>query len=225
MTTSSRAWPVQIPKIHSMNKNPSHLAICRFLLLVLASALAGCSPIFKWHDVALDAPGVTASMTLSPGRTQRPIALDSTWAPQTLSVAICGAGDAVFSVDVVSLPTGTSAENAQRALALWEQQNQELIKGTMLKTGNAAIRGADLARRVVSYFGEGAHYATDPRHETISVFALKMSTAPRDGSNTSVPRGPVLLHARILGQPQMSDNGPSELSLQTGERFFVGLRL
>lgn len=80
----------------------------RKLLCLAALNLAACTPTFNWREVGFDQAGVTAVLPCKPDRGTRPVQL----AGQSLNLSMlgCEAGGAMFTVSVLELPTGGSAQ-------------------------------------------------------------------------------------------------------------------
>ncbi len=80
----------------------------RMLLCLAALSLVACTPTFNWREVGFDQAGVSAVLPCKPDRGTRPVQL----AGQSLNLSMlgCEAGGAMFTVSVLELPAGSSAQ-------------------------------------------------------------------------------------------------------------------
>ncbi|WP_408456875.1 hypothetical protein [Paraburkholderia fungorum] len=79
--------------------------------LVLGGALSACSPTFDWRTVMNNDNGYTVDLPAKPGNDQRVIQIGGT--PMQMAMQTAEAGDAVFAVGTVMLPSDDEA--TQRA--------------------------------------------------------------------------------------------------------------
>jgi hypothetical protein len=85
-------------------------------LLLLTSALGGCSPTFNWREVRLEQSAVALLFPCKPDSQVRQVQLDG----QTLSMTLlgCSAGDANFALAYAKLAEGGSPDPV---LARWRE--------------------------------------------------------------------------------------------------------
>ncbi|AXL52601.1 hypothetical protein DSC91_005690 [Paraburkholderia caffeinilytica] len=79
--------------------------------LALGGALAACSPTFDWRTVMNNDNGYTVDLPAKPGNDQRAVQIDGK--PMQMAMQTAEAGDAVFAVGTVMLPSDDEA--TQRA--------------------------------------------------------------------------------------------------------------
>lgn len=78
---------------------------------MLGAALAACSPKYDWRTIMNNDLGYTVDLPAKPGNDRRQISVDGT--PMPMSMQTAEAGDAVFAVGTLTLPTDDP--QAQRA--------------------------------------------------------------------------------------------------------------
>lgn len=79
--------------------------------LALGGALSACSPTFDWRTIMNNDNGYTVDLPAKPGNDQRVIQIDGK--PMQMAMQTAEAGDAVFAVGTVMLPSDDAA--TQRA--------------------------------------------------------------------------------------------------------------
>jgi hypothetical protein len=163
--------------------------------------------VFNWREHRFDEHNATSLLPCKPDQAKRSVPLISGAPDLTLHMAGCLAGGATFTVSVVNLPTGTTEVAGDLALARWEAASKAALKVQSGLTAGANVRGATVARMVISRA------------------AQTEASAPTMSRSVYARKGLVLMQAQVLGEPDGASDGPSALSAQSVETFFGGLVL
>ena len=107
-------------------------------LMLMALALAGCSPKFNWREVRLEQSGVALLFPCKPDTQVRQVDMDGQALSMTLSG--CSAGDASFALAYAKLSEGNSPGAALRR---W----RELTLGNL---GAQGVKGCEIVNCTLS---------------------------------------------------------------------------
>lgn len=177
------------------------------LIVTSSLGLSACSPVFNWREHRFDEHNALALLPCKPDLAKRNVPLISGAPDLSLHMAGCLAGGATFTVSVMGLPAGTSDVDGDLALARWEAASKTAFKAQSGLTAAAHVRGATVARMVMS---KAAASANGSPVMSRAIYARK---------------GLVLMQAQVLGEPDGASDGPSVLSAQSVETFLGGLAL
>lgn len=115
------------------------IALTAIKIIVVAFALAACTPAFNWRDVSFDQAGVTALLPCKPDRGTRAVQLAGQAAQ--MSMAGCEAGGAMFTVSLVEVPISTAVQAMAADLKTQSKatHNRQVAHGRFI--AQAAIYG------------------------------------------------------------------------------------
>ena len=204
--------PPRIPRGQSAGRQrlAAPIAACAFAGLAALAALAitGCSPVFNWRELALDADGAQALLPCKPDRAARQLA--SSGEAVTLEMSGCSAGGAVFSVARAVARDAAQADawRNEWAQAMRGKLTEATAKQSPFAAARAAIRPAPLRLDVQGADGQG---------QATALAVLWLAYPVGGAGDRPADGGPVaLIQATVLGKPEQPD------SVST---FFEGLRL
>lgn len=169
-------------------------------LVLLATALGACSPVFNWREVPIADDGLVALLPCKPDRATRNLPLDSGSASIAVDMTGCEAGGATFAVAHATAEDAVQAESWMRA---WRSATRNQLSGAAIAEAPATLPRAAASpapvRLEVRQQGPG-----DPAPAQMLWFAQQ-----RSGKMA-------LYQATVLGRPASAD---------APEAFFEGLRL